>query len=116
MYQILCLMVSGGALTNNLRTLLYVMACNIARRNERETSVTTGAFEGVVLTAYQHAALGGTSGIIFSAKLDFRSGETVCLRYIVHPADIEDGDCLEWLPRPEVPAEGASAPPEYSLN
>lgn len=89
MTGIWCLMVGGGMLTDEMRTLLYAKACEMYQKDQRKGVIRGNDFEVVVRTKFRHASLGSAvSGTKFQAELVFHFG-TIKVTFVVQSWDLE---------------------------
>ena len=85
---IFCLMISGGSLTDEVRTLLYRAACEMHRKGQERKSVKSSDCEALVQTKFQFAMLGSIYGTKFTADVETQAGKTR-VHYIVQSTDLE---------------------------
>jgi hypothetical protein len=89
MTGIWCLMVGGGMLTDDMRTLLYAKACEMYRKDRRKGIIRGEDYEVVVRTKFEHASLGSAvSGTKFRAELACHFG-TIKVSFVVQSWDLE---------------------------
>lgn len=96
-----CLIVSRGALDHHLRDLLYIEATALIRGKNSKRTFNDEDGTGMVKTDGKRGNMGGITGIIFHAEVDWRDKEIHC-SYIVRDNDlISEEDVLQgalmWL-------------------
>ncbi len=95
MPQIICIMVSGFSLTVAMRDQLVFRAVEMYKMNKSKQIIKADDFEGMVQTDFRHVALGGVSGINFSAEIESTRGK-IFVRYLVRVNDLEKGGLMLW--------------------
>ncbi|MDO8424736.1 MAG: hypothetical protein Q7S70_02235 [bacterium] len=98
MFEIFCLMVEGGALTDSMRRCLFRGAQLLVENKERKLRVKNEDIEGVIETNFEATGFGSVYGILFTAEVWSDKGKSRP-RYIVRTRDLEmvDPDEGFWM-------------------
>lgn len=84
-----CLMFSGAPLDDGLRTALYMTARDMIRGGLEYAHFVDENGQGGVSTKNKHHTVGGMSGILFSADIDWKDHSTKCT-FLVRPQNMLD--------------------------
>lgn len=107
---IYCLMIGGGALTDGLRTSLYVLACKMCKSGKKRTAFQGEGFEAVLRTSFKRAAFSSAiKGVKFVCDFATELGK-IHVEFILQSRDVESAlKYAEWMPcmSPEHPAQSA---------
>ena len=88
MSGIYCLMTAGRGLTDEIRTLLYQVACEMFKKGTERESVKSPDCEAVIRTKFEFALIGSIGGTRFIADVETEAGKTHT-DFIVHDRDLE---------------------------
>ncbi len=84
-----CLMMNGRGLTDEIRTFLYRMACEMFKKGEERKAVKSPDCEALVRTSFSYAAMGSIYGTKFVADVESSNGKNH-VEFIVHDRDLEE--------------------------
>lgn len=90
-----CLMVSGKALTDQIRNILFNISQSMLRSGSVRVGIQTPYFEGEILTEGKTGCIGFVVGTIFKATVESETGKTA-VTYIVRPTEMLAKD-LYWV-------------------
>jgi hypothetical protein len=92
--EIYCIMCKGETMTDSMRTTLFDIAQEMYRERKKKKMIRGHSFEGMVSTKREVAVIGGITGTIFYAVLEYgRTSTTVT--YLLRPGDLRGQD-VEW--------------------
>lgn len=91
-------MSSGISLDNEIRTALFLAACDMAKGRNVRRILRGETFEGMATTTYQPAGFGGISGILFEAEIETNSSAVKGkIRFVVRPIEISNYNLEEFV-------------------
>ena len=95
MKEIYCLMYTGMALNDEIRTLLLEKAIKMALDGEKKLKVKSYYCEGIISTQWARKCIGSASGVEFYAEIETDRGSTK-VSYIVQTKNFNTDDG-EWV-------------------
>jgi len=109
-FEMVCLM-SGIALTNDIRKELYKAACEMGQKGRKKEAIKHPDFEGTITTDLNYCAFSGMGGVKFTADIeaDTEKGKVVFL--VTNFDYAEDGI---WLPVMALPQSHPAAKAQYN--
>lgn len=78
-----CLMLSKGAIDDNLRNLLMRTAVSMVCLKQTKGRIKTDWCEGGLTTGFQHGGLEGFSGLKFECSIELEGARTVKATFII---------------------------------
>jgi hypothetical protein len=88
-------MLSGKSLTEKIREILFENACDMIHENNDYREIKGKNYCGAISTEFQCFSLGGASGVMFEATVEYSSKKTT-VTYIVRSSDYEHFSESKW--------------------
>lgn len=105
-------MTSGAPLTDRMRSFLFSLARQMAKRGLTRVKFSTDDFEGRVTTDGVSRGFGWVTGPVYEATIESNLVATN-VRFVVRTGELENPENLEWVDLYDLVSDPATEP---SLN
>lgn len=114
--QIYCMMNSGKPLTDEVRQVLLINACDMAEAGNEFQKVKGRRYEGVIKSDLESLSYAGLSIILFEAEITCPEIGFTKVRYGVRTQDLDEGLLAlgKWSSLSEIMAEAGYEPRQFN--
>jgi hypothetical protein len=109
-FEMVCLM-TGVALTNDMRKELYKTACEMGQKGCEKMAVTHPDFEGTITTDFSYCAFNNMGGVKFTAEIE---GDNTKGKVIFLVTNFEYTENGIWLPVVPLPQSHPASKAQYN--